>query len=232
MTEVSNNGPLMKVSGLNPGRSRNTLANLFSKYQVGGQSSSGGAAALPALSPEQTAGFYAQLAGLEAQYRNQVAALRAQRVGIRAGFKAERAGIKAEAISGIEGAVGAALTEGTVGSSFDLERRIGVRAQQAGALAGARNEMLQALAQNRLGVQEAALGQFMGAQQLQQQALALQQQALAQQLQQNLIISGQESTQDILRALYKAQLGALRPGQPGTTSALVPPAVAHANQLL
>lgn len=208
----NNAGPKVRVNGPEAGnRNRNTFANLLSKYQVGG-SNPGGAAALPALSPADTAAYFGQVAAIEAGLRNQMAALRAERVGIRAGFRTERAGIKQQVIGGIVGISGESQERGILGSSAELEQRIGVRAAGAGAIAQSRNEMLQGLAANRLAGQQAQLGAFQASSQLAAQALAARQTQLAAQLQQNLIISGQESTMDILKALYQAQSQALAAG--------------------
>jgi hypothetical protein len=115
-------------------------------------------------------------------------------------------------------AVNTALDRGIVGSTVDASARAGVDADVAGARAGARSEALQALAQNRLSVSQAGVDYFMGAQTLEAQKLAQQQEALAQQLQANMIISGQESQMDALKAIYKALSAQLGGGsnQPGT----------------
>jgi hypothetical protein len=196
---------------------RNTFANILSKNQVDYQNP-GGTAALPALSPASTANYYSQLAGLYAGYQNTLAGAKLQRVGIRSGLKTDLAGIKAEGIEMKATAVNTALDRGIVGSTVDASARAGVDADVAGARAGARSEALQALAQNRLGVSQAGVDYFMGAQGLEAQKLAQQQEALAQQLQANLIISGNESNMDALKAIYKALVAQLggggRPDKP------------------
>ncbi len=67
--------------------------------------------------------------------------------------------------------------------------------------------MLQGLAENRLQQQQAGLAFFQGATQLEAQKLASQQQQMANQLQQNLIVSGQESQMDMLKHMFEAQMG-------------------------
>lgn len=195
-------------------RKRNTLANILSKYKVDYQNP-GGAAALPALSPADTAQYYAQLSGLAAQYQQQQADLRAQRVGLRAGFRTARAGIRLEEKFGLGRAESQALERGGVGSSVDVAGRARVRAEAVGAVAGAKEQMFQSLAQNRIAEQRAGLGFFQASQQLEANRLAAQQQDLVRQLSQNLVVSGQESQMDVLRAIYEQLAG-------GATGALTP----------
>jgi hypothetical protein len=187
-------------------RKRNTFANLLSKYQTTYQNPDG-MAALPSLSPGQTANYYEQLGGLAAKMQLTQASLRAQRVGIRAGFRGSRADIRLQKKRGIADVQAGALDRGMTGSSIHAQGEIDVRAQARSEIASAKQQMFQALAQNRIEEQGAGLEFFMGAAGLESQALAQKQEQLAQQLQQNLIISGQETQMDALRAMYEAQMG-------------------------
>lgn len=207
-------GPGLPGLGKHGGRMRNTFANVLSKNQVN-YTNPGGAQALPALSPAQQANLSAQMQGLYAQYQADVLAAKQQRVGIRAGLMTARRDIRAERISEMAGTVNRALDEGTVGSSFDLSRRTGVVAAAQRAQAAARAEAQAGVAQTRLQEQQAGINYFMGQQQLQAGALAQQQEALAQQLQNNLIISGQESSMDIMKAIYEAMSRGVLPGGGG-----------------
>lgn len=199
-------GPQLPGLGAQGGRKRNTLANMQSHEKVtfGG---GGGLSALPPLDPASTANYYQQLEGLYAQYQGQLDALRAQRVGIRAGARAAIAGFKEEQATGIVNAESEAIGRGMLGSSVDAQNRIDVRAEAAGAIAGVRAEQHQALAQTRLAAQGAAVDFFQASTALEAQKLAQQQSLLASQLEQNLIISGQEMQMDMMRQMYESQLG-------------------------
>lgn len=202
------------VSGPNNGdgnRLRNTLANTLSKNKVD-YKNPGGAAALPAMSPASTANYYSQLSGLAQQYTLQAAALRAQRVGIQANLKTQKADIKGQLISGLAGEQNASIETNMLGSSANLQRESDVRGTAAGELAKAKADALAGKAQVALGKQQAGLDYFNGATSLEANKLAEQQTALAQQLQNNLIVSGQESQMNVLQAMYDAQMAALQGG--------------------
>jgi hypothetical protein len=186
-----------------PGRLRNTFANALSKNQVD-YSNPGGADALPALSPASTANYYSQMAGLYAGYQNQLLALKQQRVGFRADFGAAKADINAQKIGGLADAENQAIERGITGSSGDLQQRTGVRAGAAAAVQAAKRTRMEGVAGTRIAAQQAGIDYFMGSTQLQGTALAEQQQALAMQLQNNLIVSGQETTMDAMKAIYRA----------------------------
>jgi hypothetical protein len=208
-------GPQLPGLGKEGGRKRNTFANLLSKNQVDYQNP-GGKSALPSLDPASTANYYQQLAGLYAGYQNQRAAFKLQRVGFRAGFQEAKAGIRAEKLAGLAGTENAAIERGIAGSSADLQGRADVRGAAAAAKVSAKNQMLQGVAGTRIGEQGAAIEYFMGAAGLEANKLAQQQQMLAQQLEQNTIISGQESQMDIIKQMYEAQLAMYSNGlEPG-----------------
>lgn len=203
-------GPQLPGLGKTGGRLRNTLANLQShnKTVVGGPNGPTSAAhAAPQLSPGETAAYYAQMQGLYQQYELQRAQLKQQRVGLRAGLREQVAGIRAEKVAALSGVENEAIERGVLGSSAELANRAGVRGEAAGAIAGAKRDMRMGLAESRLGDQQAAIGLYQGLSQLEAEKAARQQDLLAQQLQNNLIISGQESTMDILRRMYRAQMG-------------------------
>ena len=67
------------------------------------------------------------------------------------------------------------------------------------------------VAGTRIAGQQAGIDYFMGVQGLEAQKLAQQQDLLAQQLQQNLIVSGQESQMDVLQQIYQSLSGAMAP---------------------
>jgi hypothetical protein len=208
--------------GGNPGgpgegnRMRNTMANLLSKNKVQYQNP-GGAAALPALSPAQTANYYSQLAGLAAQARLTKASLKAERVGVRADWRAQRAGIQLERKQGIADVQAQMSDRGLTGSSIHATGEVDVRAAARSALTAGKGDVMQAIGQNRIAQQQAGLDFFMGASALEAQSLATKQEALSQQLAQNLIVSGQETQMDVLRQMFQAQMGMVQPG--GTASA-------------
>lgn len=196
-------GPGMQGQGHTGGRMRNTAANLYSKNTIDYQNP-GGLAALPATTPEQTANYYSQLGGLYAQYQATLTGYKQQRLQARGAFQQKRAGIKSEMISGLASAENDAADRGVLGSSADLQGRVAVRADAAAQKQTAKGEFLQTAATTRLGAQQAGIDYFMGQQGLQAQQLAQQQQALAYQLQNNLIVSGQEQQADVLAQIYAA----------------------------
>jgi hypothetical protein len=182
---------------------RNTFANVLSKNQVNYQNP-GGKSALPALDPASTANYYSQLAGLYAGYQNQLIALKQQRIGAKADFRDAAAQVRAQKVSDLASVENAAIERGVVGSSADLQNRIAVRGAAAGALQAAQREKLETIAGTRVAAQQAGIDYFMGAQGLEAQKLAQQQQQLAAQLERNLIISGQETQMDALRGIYES----------------------------
>jgi hypothetical protein len=193
---------------------RNTFANTLSNHKVD-YKNPGGAEALPALDPATTANYYSQLAGLYSQYQTTLIGLKQQRVGLRAGFSEQKAGIRSEMLSGLAGAENAAIERGVTGSSADLQARADVRAGAAGATASAKRQMLEGVAATRLAAQQAGISYFQGSADLEAQKLAQQQATLAQQLQNNLIVSGQESQMDALRAMYEAIANSTTGGRGG-----------------
>lgn len=207
-------GPGMQGQGHTGGRMRNTAANLFSKNTIDYQNP-GGLAALPATTPAQTANYYAQLGGLYAGYQNQLTAYKQQRLAARGAFQQTVAGIKAEKISGLATAENEAADRGVLGSSADLQGRTAVRADAMAQKQAAKGEFLQTAAQTRIGAQQAGIDYFMGAQGLEAERLAQQQDALAMQLQNNLIVSGQEQQADVMRAIYEALAASNAGGKKG-----------------
>jgi hypothetical protein len=210
MAGTDGNGP--KVG--DGGRQRNTMANLLSKYQVD-YKNPGGAQALPALDPASTANYYSQLGGLYAGYQTQLLAQKQQRVGLRAGFGEAQAGIRAQLVSGISQTQNANIERGVAGSSAASQQEIGVRADAAAQTATAKRQMLEGLAGSRLQDQQAGVDFFQSSQQLEAQKLAQQQATLAQQLQSNLIVSGQETQMDALKAIYQSLMQGGGGGQTG-----------------
>lgn len=208
-------GPAAPRPGHDGGRMRNTFANILSKNQVN-YTNPGGGQALPALSPAQNANYYAQLGTMYAQYQTTLQALKQQRVGLRVDYRDQLAQIQQQKVAQLASTENAGIERGLAGSSAVSEQMAGVKGAAATAKAGAQRQMLQGVGQNLIQVQQAALGYAQGAQQLQQQKLTQQQELLAQQLQQNLIVSGQESTMDVYRAIYRAIVGANN--QPGPNS--------------
>lgn len=200
-------------------RRRNTAANQLSKYQTDYQNP-GGMAALPALSPAQTANQFAQLAGLAAQFENTVADLRQRRVGLKAGFRATAAGIKAQEMGSLSSTENSNISRGVQGSSGANASLIGVQADAATQTQAAKSQLYQGLAQSRIEQQRAAIDLFTGQTNVQAQGLAMQQDALANQLQNDLIISGQETQTDFVRQLYESLLAQVQ--GPGAPSAVAP----------
>jgi hypothetical protein len=182
---------------------RNTFANVLSKNQVNYQNP-GGKSALPSLDPASTANYYSQLAGLYAGYQNQLIALKQQRIGAKADFRDAAAQIRAQKVSDLASVENAAIERGVVGSSADLQNRIAVRGAAAAGIQSAKRGKLEAIAGTRIAAQQAGIDYFMGVQGLEAQKLAQQQQLLAQQLERNLIISGQETQMDALKGIYES----------------------------
>jgi len=208
------NGPALAGLGKHGGRMRNTLANVLSKNKIDYQNP-GGAQALPSLDPASEANYYQQLGNLYAQYQTTLSGLKLQRVGLRAGFAANRAGIRAQKVEELAGVENQAIERGILGSSAELQQRTGVRAAAAANIAAERNALTQGIAQTRLAAQQAGIDYQQGATALEAQKLAQQQQLLAQQLEQNLIISGQEAQMDAMRAIYEAIAGNIAGGGGG-----------------
>ena len=204
-TQGGNPGPMAPRPPVNTAVNKGTKQNVYTNP--------GGAAALPSLDPAQTQNYYSQLQTLYGQYENTIAGLRAQRVGLHSGFVQAKAGIRSQLISGLAGAENSAIERGMTGGTADLQARSDVRGQASAAQATAKNDMLQQLAQNRIGEQGAALQFYQGKTGLEAQSLAQQQQLLAQQLQNNLIVSGQESQMDALKQMYQSFMTQFDHGQ-------------------
>lgn len=194
------------TQGQGLGSKKNTFANILSKSQID-YTNPGGMSALPPLDPASTANYYSQLAGLYAGYQNQLQGLKLQRIGAKADFRDAAAGIRAQKIGDLASVENQQIERGLLGSSADLQQRTGVRAGAAAAIQTAKREKLMTIAGTRLEGQAAGINYFMGVQGLEAQKLAQQQTLLAQQLQQNLIVSGQESSMDVLQAIYESLTG-------------------------
>jgi hypothetical protein len=210
MTQASN----ALGTGGGTGRKRTALANILSKYRVDYQNP-GGLAALPSTTPEQTQNYYQQLGGLYSQYQTLLGGLRQQRMGIKANAMTQRADVRAQTVQGVVGAEQAAQDRGVLGSSGDLSARAGVRAAGAQGLAQVKSDALSKLADLQLQKQQGALALYQGTTSLAGQQLAQQQQALAMQLQNNLIVSGQETQMDAMQAIYAALAGRAGGGRGG-----------------
>lgn len=210
MAGTDGNGP--KVG--DGGRKRNTMANIMSKNQID-YSNPGGQSALPSLDPAQTANYYSQLSGLYAGYQNQLVALKQQRIGARADFQAQAAQVRAEKISNLATTENAAIENNMLGGTADLQNRIGVRATAAAGIQEAQRAKLETVAQTRIAAQGAGIDYFMGVQGVEAQKLAQQQQLLAQQYQNNLIVSGQETQMDAMKAIYRALSAGITGGNGG-----------------
>lgn len=208
----------MAGPGSNPqggNRMRNTFANILSKNQVNYQNP-GGQSALPSLDPAAEAAYYNQLAGLYAGYQTQLQGLKQQRVGIRADARMARTEVRAQKLADLAGTENAAIERGMLGGTADLQARAGVEATAAAGQAAISNQKLQGLAQNRIAAQQAGTEYFMGAAALEADKVAQQQMVLAQQLERNLIVSGQEAQLDALKGIYNAlSNGLTTPGSGG-----------------
>lgn len=174
-------------------RRREGQGNKESKKVPGAGGKTPGAAALPAMTPAQTAAYYDQLSGLYQTYQNQLMDLRQQRVGLRTAFKTQRTDIRGEMIGGLADAQNAGIERGTLGGSAQAQGEIGIRAEAEQARSAAKNEMLQGLAYNRIAQTQAATDYFAGGAALRAQQLAQQQEQLATALQNNTMISDSES---------------------------------------
>jgi len=189
-----------------PNSKKNSMGNLLSKYTID-YTNPGGASALPSLDPAQTANYYRQLAGLYAGYQNQLLQLKQERIGAKADFRDAAAQIRAQKIGDLATVENQAIERGVLGSSADLQGRSAVRGAAEAGIQQARRTKLETIAATRLAGQAAGIDYFMGMQGLEAQKLAQQQQLLASQLQQNLIVSGQETQMDIMAAIYKSLTG-------------------------
>lgn len=181
-------------------RMRNTQQNKLSK-------NTGGAKALPAMSPAQNAAYYSQMQALFSQYQNQLMQLKQERVGLRTGFRQARTDIRGELIGGLSDVQNSNIERGTYGGSAGYQQEIGVRAEADQARAAAKTEMLQGLAYNKIAKQGAAIDYQMGLAQLQAEKLAQQQEQLAAQLERNAIISGFERMADSMSDSNKGDGG-------------------------
>jgi cell wall-associated NlpC family hydrolase len=188
-----------------PTRKRNTANNNGGRHKPGaggapsttpGYTNPGGLAALPLLSPSDTAGYYAQLQQLQYGYSVQAAAIRAQRVGVKAALQPTLADIKREKIQGIADVQTSMLGQGLHGGTAEAEAEIGVKGQAASARAQAKTDVITQLQQLKLQNQANAGQLQLGMEQLEASKVAAQQQAAAAQLSQNLIISGAEASAD------------------------------------
>jgi len=168
----------------------------------------GGLAALPSLTPYDTAQWYAQLQSTMAdlQYRN--AAIRAQRVGVKAALQPILADIKTEKITGLNQVREQAIGQGLYGGSAELEQEIGVRGQAASARAEAKTGVISQLQQLKLENQYNTGKMAMTLQQLQAAKLAGQETQLASALGSNTIISGAEAS---INASGQIQTGSALP---------------------
>ena len=204
-------GPGMADTTKPGGRARNTFANLLSHNKVDYQNP-GGAAAIPSLSPAQTANYYSQLGGLYSAYQNRLSELKQARLGAKASFRAEASGISGERNAALAASQNAAIERGMLGSSAASQEEMGIR----GAAAAERQRLLaerrETIAGTRLAEGEAATDYFQGAASLEASRLADQQAMLADQLQNNLIVSGQETQMDALKAIYRAYMRDMRGG--------------------
>jgi hypothetical protein len=162
---------------------------------------------LPALSPESTANYYAQLGNLYSSLQLQLAASKQARVGIKADARVGMADARATAIGEMAGAVNSGLDRGILNSSIDLEARSGVRAAHAGAKAQIQADKREGLAATRLADQGAALDYQAGSLALEGQRIAEIQNTLRDQLLQNSIVSGLEGQVDALQSVYEALAG-------------------------
>jgi hypothetical protein len=210
MAGTDGNGPQVGQGN----RMRNTFANTLSKNKIDYQNR-GGASALPSLDPASTANYYGQLAGLYAGYQNQLIALKQQRIGARADFASQRAQVNAQKIGDLAATENASIERGVLGSSADLQQRGAVRGAAEAGIQSAKQQKMMTIAGTKIAGQQAGIDYFMGVQGLESQKLAQQQTLLAQQLQNNLIVSGQESQMDVLKQIYKSLSGAMAPTSGG-----------------
>jgi len=156
----------------------------------------GGLAALPSLSPYDTAQWYAQLQSTMADLQYKNAALRAQRVGVKAALQPMLADIKTQKIQGLNQVREQAIGQGLYGGSAELEQEIGVRGQAASARAEAKTGVIGQLQQLKLENQYNTGQMAMTLGQLQAAKLAGQETQLASALANNTIISGGEVSAD------------------------------------
>lgn len=196
-------GPRVPGQNKPDGRMRNTFANTISKNTID-YSNPGGASALPSLDPAQTANYYNQLGALYSGYQNQLVGLKQQRLGARADFRTALSQIRGEKVAGLAATESDAIERGVTGSSSDLVGRTGVEGAAQAARQMAASQRDRVVQQTHLEREQAGIDYFQNVQALEADKLAAQQALLAQQLEQNLIISGQETTMDALKAIYEA----------------------------
>jgi hypothetical protein len=199
MAGTDNNGPRVGEGN----RMRNTLANTLSKNTID-YTNPGGASALPSLDPASTANYYSQLSGLYAGYQNQLLALKQQRIGARADFSAQAAQVRAQKVGDLASVENQSIERGISGSSADLQQRAGVEGAAAAGIQAAKRQRGETVSGTHIAGQQAGIDYFMGAQGLEAQKLAQQQQLLSDQLERNLIVSGQETTMDALKGIFES----------------------------
>lgn len=168
---------------------------------------------LPAMSPDATANYYAQLATLGASLQTTLAASRAKRIGLKADARVARADAKGEAIDAMGATVNNAIERNSVGASYDVAARVGVRADLANAKAQIGNDTRAGLAESRLADQAAGLDYQLAGQQLEGARIADIQNQLADQLANNTLMSGLEAQTDAIRAMYESLANPPVPGK-------------------
>lgn len=164
------------AQGGSPGRKRNTATNTYSKSDfMGGlsqASSSISGGGLPTLDPAAIANYYAQLDTLQASLTNQLAGLRSQRVGLRGEASAQKSDVRQQGQAALTEGINSALERGMLGSTSDVEGRIGTRAATQTGVADVNRQLYDALAQNRIEASGAVLTAQQGAQQIASTAIA------------------------------------------------------------
>lgn len=139
------NGPR---AGRGTRRANNTLAHNASKTSLTPPSGAGGAVPPPPVSPDSAAAYAGQMSALQLQLAQRLAAGRAQRGILQGQFRMDKAGIRADEIAGLSAAEGDAADRGVLGSSADLQQRIGVQSQAAAGV----NQAIQSKVQGILGI--------------------------------------------------------------------------------
>lgn len=157
------------------GRKRNTANNnnygaIPDLSAIAQQGLTGGG--LPTLDPSMVANYYGQLQTLQSQLTNQLAGLRAERHGLRGEASAQKSDVRSAGVATAVEGINDALSRGMVGSSADVEGRVGARVDTMKGVTDVNRQLFTALAANRLEGAGDVLTAEQGAQQIAAGALS------------------------------------------------------------
>jgi len=145
---------------------------------------------VPPLGPTDALSYNQQLQELHAQWRDLLTSVRLQAAQAKSGFRSQRGDIRRAMRTGLTEAEGAALDRGTLGSSTDLQERVGVRGQAQRAVEDARGQKQTSLAQLALAKQQGRRNLDLGIANVESMKSAAQAMQAIQQFQEGTLLSG------------------------------------------